>query len=881
MSKIKVRAHTSYLGHTGYASHARGFFRSLSRFCDLRIRNFNWDSGQNLSKYVNSIDLEILDQITLTGADNQRFDYPIQDIGEFQSIGFKNRPDGFIPDVDIVLIEPSHYYFFEEYRAKTKIAYTVWESTEVSEVFLNIIKKFDAVWVVSQWHKDCLIKQGVDSDKVWVVPEGVDSDFNPDNQYPKVDEYNDNRFKFLFFGRWDYRKSVPEIIKSFLEEFSPEEPVDLVLSADNPFSIDGLSSTEERLEKNGLVDNRIKVKHFPSREEYLSYLHNGHAMITCARSEGWNIPLCEAIAAGIPVTYSDWGAQLEFCQGIACPVKIVGEFPVSSGKGLIFENGYDFPGNYCLPDYNDLKLVLRRIYSDYFTEKDKALQYSKILRDKFNWDNIGQVGFKALKETIDFSKKITIVFNTQEDYEEVISNSKSKSVDTLLVTNSTEYPDVNFMIYNKGFDSQSLNLALDFARNLGYRFATLCISGDYYEYDLKRDNQSIIDSYNLTKQEYITNRINLSFVDGASVTINGGLKKEYLVQFINNDNQQVIFETRIQTNNWCGPNRKYFTNWLVRVTDLSDNRVVLEHIYDAKDKKVLICFESSSLGDTVSWLPAVEEFRKKWGSQVVISTFLNHLFEKEYPELQFVQPGSVVHNLYALYRIGWYYNGDQIDPNRHPADPKDRPMQATSFDILGIEHQQIRTRVSLPDEPSRFNRPYVCIGVHATAQAKYWNNPNGWNDLIEWFDLNGYDVVLISREHNGYMGNQITHPKLIDKSGNLPLEDRLVDLKHATMFIGVGSGLSWLAWAAGTPVALISGFSNPSTEFLGEDVIRIFSSRVCNSCFNRHRLDPSDWNWCPDHKSTDRQFECTKTITPQRVIFEISGFLAYLESNKV
>ncbi|MEJ0003708.1 MAG: hypothetical protein WDN30_09295 [Pararobbsia sp.] len=31
-------------------------------------------------------------------------------------------------------------------------------------------------------------------------------------------------------------------------------------------------------------------------------------------------------------------------------------------------------------------------------------------------------------------------------------------------------------------------------------------------------------------------------------------------------------------------------------------------------------------------------------------------------------------------------------------------------------------------------------------------------------------------------------------------------LKHAAFFVGLSSGLSWLAWAAGTPVVLISGF---------------------------------------------------------------------------
>jgi autotransporter strand-loop-strand O-heptosyltransferase len=38
-------------------------------------------------------------------------------------------------------------------------------------------------------------------------------------------------------------------------------------------------------------------------------------------------------------------------------------------------------------------------------------------------------------------------------------------------------------------------------------------------------------------------------------------------------------------------------------------------------------------------------------------------------------------------------------------------------------------------------------------------------------------------------------------------------LRHASFFIGLGSGLSWLAWASGIPVVLISGFSLPNSEF--------------------------------------------------------------------
>jgi autotransporter strand-loop-strand O-heptosyltransferase len=84
-------------------------------------------------------------------------------------------------------------------------------------------------------------------------------------------------------------------------------------------------------------------------------------------------------------------------------------------------------------------------------------------------------------------------------------------------------------------------------------------------------------------------------------------------------------------------------------------------------------------------------------------------------------------------------------------------------------------------------------------------------------------------------------------------------------FIGIGSGLSWLSWSLNVPTVIISGFSEPFAEM--EDCIRVSAHQgKCSGCFNRHRLNAGDWNWCPDHKGTERQFECTKSITAQMVI---------------
>jgi len=60
------------------------------------------------------------------------------------------------------------------------------------------------------------------------------------------------------------------------------------------------------------------------------------------------------------------------------------------------------------------------------------------------------------------------------------------------------------------------------------------------------------------------------------------------------------------------------------------------------------------------------------------------------------------------------------------------------------------------------------------------------------------------------MGN--THPKGIQQFPKSSLQEVINDMQTCEFFIGIGSGLSWLALSVGLPVVLISGFSETYTE---------------------------------------------------------------------
>lgn len=368
----------------------------------------------------------------------------------------------------------------------------------------------------------------------------------------------------------------------------------------------------------------------------------------------------------------------------------------------------------------------------------------------------------------------------------------------------------------------------------------------------------------------IKNNILINEFDGVKLEIQGNVKEEYDVEFIDGDTDKVIFRNIISNNMWTMPNAKYYVNWLIKVNG--------ETVYkqDLRGKRVYFEFGSSSLGDTLAWFPYIMEFKKKHQCHVTVLTYKNWLFEghEMYKDIEFIKPGEEFNNINKRYQIGWFVNEDgSVDINRSPQDFKSLPLQQTASDVIGLEHTQIRPTINMSytDTPPIDNK-YVCIAIHSTAQAKYWNNPDGWQKTTDYLKELGYEVILISSEENGYMGNY--HPKGITHI-NGSIEEVANYLYHSEFFIGISSGLSWLAWAVGTPIILISGFSEPYTEFSGDDIIRVINKEVCHGCFNSHKLDPSDWHWCPLHKGTDRQFECTKKIYAETIYGHIDNMIKY------
>jgi autotransporter strand-loop-strand O-heptosyltransferase len=150
--------------------------------------------------------------------------------------------------------------------------------------------------------------------------------------------------------------------------------------------------------------------------------------------------------------------------------------------------------------------------------------------------------------------------------------------------------------------------------------------------------------------------------------------------------------------------------------------------------------------------------------------------------------------------------------------------------------------------------------------CKLWNNPTGWLELTKYLSNKGYKIINISKD-----GEQIEGVKNIDDDS---MENTKNVIFHSEFVIGLSSGLSWLSWALGKHVVMISNFTEPDHEFT-INCTRITNPSVCNGCWNNPKFtfDKGDWYWCPEHKGTERQFECHKSITADMVINQIQHLL--------
>lgn len=201
------------------------------------------------------------------------------------------------------------------------------------------------------------------------------------------------------------------------------------------------------------------------------------------------------------------------------------------------------------------------------------------------------------------------------------------------------------------------------------------------------------DLYKKTKPLLIenlptVNNINVTYLSGAKVEILGNKKVDYMVDFTADGNS--IHKQSITNNMWVSPNRKWYTPWRIYVKGSDGSNEVYD--FNITGKRALIVFDSCALGDTIAWIPYVEEFRKKYECKITLACFWDELFSSKYPEITFIPINSPIPmDTYVQYIINWQAG----DLQHNPVDVRTLPLQQVATNVLGLEYVEMRPEIDM------------------------------------------------------------------------------------------------------------------------------------------------------------------------------------------
>lgn len=310
---------------------------------------------------------------------------------------------------------------------------------------------------------------------------------------------------------------------------------------------------------------------------------------------------------------------------------------------------------------------------------------------------------------------------------------------------------------------------------------------------------------------------------------------------------------------------KYFVRWQVQI--LRDGILVFDHVLDLQEEKVLVFIPGTALGDTIALLPYLNSLKKDCDCKVyvLLAEAFHDIVKLYYPDIELLADMS--EEFYASYCLGTFH----VTPYMTPVNSRIITPDLTARAILGLP-ERCKKVVYYPTKDRYIDEKYVCIAVQASGIMKRWLYPCGWNIVTEYLHKLGYRVLCIDAEsYFSEGGYSVGIPDgAEDFTGKKPLIDRINLLAYADFFIGLGSGLSWLADACNIPVIIISGFNLPLAEF--DTPYRVTNRLVCYGCYSDIRVDWKDY--CPRHLGTSREYECSKSITPRMVIEAIDRLLA-------
>lgn len=281
----------SAIDPSGYSSCARSYIRALHQNPKCDVKTFITNVAYN---------------INLQGIDRE-------EIGFFSSLATTNTSKC---NNLVNHCVPDRMVFSPLTR---NILYTVCEM-DIPERWIKICNSCDIIMTPSNFSRDIFIKNGVDEDRIFVIPHCHDSKVWNKNVKP-LNINNLKSYNFLFVGDYTPRKGGDILIKNYIRAFQKNKNVSLTIKAYfNSFSKEDQNGLIKRIDKiicdSGIPRHEVPDIFFygePICEKLMPrFMQSFDCLVSPHHGEGWGLSISQMMALGKPTISTKYSGNLDF-----------------------------------------------------------------------------------------------------------------------------------------------------------------------------------------------------------------------------------------------------------------------------------------------------------------------------------------------------------------------------------------------------------------------------------------------------------------------------------------------------------------------------------------------------------------------------------------
>lgn len=284
----------------------------------------------------------------------------------------------------------------ERAQFKRVVTCVMWETSKAPPALADPCQTMDAMIVPNNFNKEAFRNAGVKI-PIYTAPYGVNSEsfsaIGPTERFGEPDDH----FVFLSIFGWSDRKGPDALLRAYVQEFDPDEPVVLFIKTH------GLTSDHFPRHLYDEVMSQLKVRRPPKIqliteaapvERMAALMRGSDCFVLPTRGEGFGLPILESMACGVPAIATGWSGHMDFLNpdnGYVLPFTLVPAHP------LWWTDLYQPDQLWAEPDVGALQSLMRRAYRNRAELRVKG-NAARATAEGWTWNRTAEAFIRNLEQ---------------------------------------------------------------------------------------------------------------------------------------------------------------------------------------------------------------------------------------------------------------------------------------------------------------------------------------------------------------------------------------------------------------------------------------------------------------------------------------------------